>query len=142
MKWRSKQNLDQAYLMNYAHSLQPKYYLSVEDDVSAVSNYLETIYKYAETEMNDDILIISYCKWGAIGKLFSVKMLPTIVSYLRTFWNYKPLDWLFSDLLHILACRYPPTNCNKDIDAIKKDYHKELFMHDGKVSSLLKDTTK
>ncbi|XP_077972611.1 alpha-1,3-mannosyl-glycoprotein 4-beta-N-acetylglucosaminyltransferase A-like isoform X2 [Styela clava] len=45
VKWRSKQNLDQAYLMNYAYNLQPKYYLSLEDDVLAVENYLETIYK-------------------------------------------------------------------------------------------------
>lgn len=43
VKWRSKQNLDGAYLMEYAYNLNTRYYLGIEDDVEATENYLEKI---------------------------------------------------------------------------------------------------
>nr|XP_039262950.1 alpha-1,3-mannosyl-glycoprotein 4-beta-N-acetylglucosaminyltransferase A-like [Styela clava] len=134
VKWRSKHNIDESYLMKYAYSLNPKYYLMLEDDVTAVDDYLNIIYKHAESSWREDLFIISYCKFGAIGKLISGEMLPLVSDYLRVLWSYKPIDWLISDLLFTLACGYPRKDCDKEISKIKID-HPDLFKHKGKISS-------
>lgn len=38
--WRSKQNLDQVFLMMYIYHLRARYYLMMEDDVIATSEYM------------------------------------------------------------------------------------------------------
>lgn len=134
VKWRSKHNLDESYLMKYSYKLKPKYYLMLEDDIIAYENYLDTIIKHAESSWRDETFVISYCEDGAIGKLFSGKMLPLISDYLRVLWTYKPIDWLISDLLLTLACGYPRKNCEKEINAMKIDY-RNLFKHIGRISS-------
>ena len=45
VKWRSKQNLDQVFLMMYIYNLSPKYYLMMEDDVVASHGYIGAIMK-------------------------------------------------------------------------------------------------
>jgi len=52
VKWRSKQNLDQIFLMMYAYNLSPSYYLMMEDDVIASRNYMEKIFKVHFTNNN------------------------------------------------------------------------------------------
>ena len=51
VKWRSKQIIDQSYLMQYVHGLNTKYYLGIEDDVSAAENYLEIIFQVSVTKL-------------------------------------------------------------------------------------------
>lgn len=138
VKWRSKQNLDAAYLMEYAYTLNPKYYLGIEDDVKAADNYLEKIIEHANQEWKDGIIFASYCAQGAIGKLFFNKDILTVSTYLKTFWNYKPLDWLYWDLKSLVACGYPRTDCEKKANAAVIEYNTPLFSHKGKVSSLEK----
>ena len=46
VQWRTKQNLDVSYLMMYAHN-RGKFYLYLEDDVTAVPNFVSTILEVA-----------------------------------------------------------------------------------------------
>lgn len=43
--WRSKQNLDQVFLMMYIYHLRARYYLMMEDDVIATSEYMTKLMK-------------------------------------------------------------------------------------------------
>lgn len=104
VKWRSKQNLDQIFLMTYSYFLQPKYYLMLEDDIVAAKGYLPTIYEDAESKKDRNFVLISYCQLGAIGKLIRRDLLPSLIKYFQLFWSDKPLDWLIFDYLRGRVC--------------------------------------
>lgn len=51
IKWRSKQNLDQVFLMMYIYNLSPNFYLMMEDDVTATNDYMNKILKVKRFHM-------------------------------------------------------------------------------------------
>lgn len=93
---------------------------------------LSVLFQHADREWNDGIIYGSYCPLGAIGKLFSHKDILTVATYLKTFWNYKPLDWLYFDLKFLVACTYPQTDCAERANAAVLEYTPSLFSHKGK----------
>uniref|UniRef100_H2Z3K2 MGAT4 conserved region domain-containing protein n=1 Tax=Ciona savignyi TaxID=51511 RepID=H2Z3K2_CIOSA len=149
IKWRSKQNLDQIFLMMYIYNLGADYYLMLEDDVQSSSHYMDTILQHAENLGQKDYFFISFCSLGAIGKLFRARTLPSYAAFIHIFWNRKPLDWLQLDYVSTQICSYDESD--KQCAARRKHYMLEykpaLFQHVGKVSSLkgkqqlLKDNT-
>jgi len=138
VKWRSKQNLDQVFLMMYINSLSPEYYLMLEDDVIARKNYDRDIIKFANQHEKRDWFFLSFCSLGAIGKLFRRRTLPSYASFIHTFWNRKPLDWLQNDYVAAELCSYDEKHeiCIKKIKSHMLSHRPSLFQHMGKVSSL------
>lgn len=69
VKWRSKQNLDYAFLMAYS---QPKgtFYVQLEDDLLVKRNFITIMKKFAmnETQKKDPWFLLDFCQLGFIGK--------------------------------------------------------------------------
>jgi len=137
-KWRSKQNLDQIFLMMYSYNLNPKYYLMLEDDVIASKDYLKQIDRCTELNAKRDWFFLSFCSLGAIGKLFHSSTLPSYASFLHMFWNRKPLDWLQSDYVNIGVCTPDdlPQKCHEKMMKRMIKCGNSVFQHIGKQSSL------
>lgn len=138
VKWRSKQNLDQIFVMMYAYHLNPKYYLMLEDDILASNDYLSKIYADTESRKDQNYVMISYCQLGAIGKLIRRELLPSLVTYFRLFWADKPLDWLLLDYMKSRVCNESKgdKDCADRIKEVEIVYKPSLFQHVGITSSL------
>lgn len=136
--WRSKQNLDQVFLMMYVYHLRARYYLMMEDDVIATSEYMTKLLKALTARVNEPWTYMSFCGLGAIGKLFRRRTLPAYASFLHTFWNAKPLDWLQVDFARAKICSYDESEklCFKRLKTITPEIHPSLFQHVGRFSSL------
>lgn len=69
VKWRSKQNLDFAFLMAYA---QPKatFYVQLEDDILAKRGFITIMKNFAleKTVRKDPWFVLDFCQLGFIGK--------------------------------------------------------------------------
>lgn len=70
VKWRSKQNLDYAFLMSYAQ-LKGTFYVQLEDDILVKDNFISKMKKFAilkSTTTNDSWFLLDFCTLGFIGK--------------------------------------------------------------------------
>ena len=100
VRWRSKQNLDYAFLMECSLDLSD-YYLQLEDDVSASANYLSKIKEYMAS-IETDWTMLEFSALGFIGKLFHNRDLPKLSNLLRTFYNEQPCDFLILSYLNLM----------------------------------------
>ena len=90
--WRSKQALDYVYLMCYC-SYVSQYYLHLEDDVIASPQFLSKIADFINSQKYEWISL-NVALLGYIGKLYPVRELQNLASYLRLFFDEMPVDWL------------------------------------------------
>lgn len=69
VRWRSKQNLDFAFLMAYA---QPKatFYVQLEDDILAKRGFVTIMKNFAldKTVRKENWFVLDFCQLGFIGK--------------------------------------------------------------------------
>ncbi|XP_039300540.1 alpha-1,3-mannosyl-glycoprotein 4-beta-N-acetylglucosaminyltransferase B-like [Nilaparvata lugens] len=136
--WRTKQNLDFAYLMMYSHT-KSKYYVQLEDDILAIPNFATIMVKAAheETATKESWVVIDFCNLGFIGKLFKSVDLPQFAQFLLMFHTAKPVDWLLHYFISTLVCHLEKDHisCNKAKSQVW--IHKPpLFQHVGTQSSL------
>ena len=68
VKWRTKQNLDYAFLMMYAQS-RGMYYVQLEDDILTTPGYITKMKKFAlkKEAMNLEWFLLDFCQLGFIG---------------------------------------------------------------------------
>lgn len=135
--WRSKQNLDYAFLMNYAAE-RSGFYLQLEDDVVAKPGFVSSIKQFIDENSAENWLVLEFSELGFIGKLFRSSDLQDLATFFKLFFNYKPCDWL---LPYFISTRYCTGESGDDscllIHAmlkIRRDT--SLFQHVGTVSSL------
>ncbi|XP_060566720.1 alpha-1,3-mannosyl-glycoprotein 4-beta-N-acetylglucosaminyltransferase C-like [Ruditapes philippinarum] len=123
--WRTKQNIDFAYLFGYSEKLS-KYYMHVEDDVDATPKYLNIITDslIKEEKAKHHWFVLDFGE-GFIGKLFRSSDLCMMKDYLLLFQDQKPCDLLLEDLKQIQLHNF------KKVSKVKK-----VFKHRGKYSSL------
>ena len=122
--WRSKQNIDYAYLMTYSKVLST-YYLQLEDDVLTAENYFRDIKTFIELQPEyPRWFCLQFTPLGFIGKLFRNGDLQVLADFLLSFYSEQPGDLLLNYL--------------KRIKTQFKDITKKpsLFQHKGIVSSL------
>lgn len=137
--WRSKQSLDYAYIFNYAHNLC-QYYMQIEDDVIAEYDYYHVIRQdikehnektidesrdllpWEDKQAKQPWMVLEYYKLGFIGRLIPSFYLPMLSTFVRTFYNEMPVDWLYPHLAGMMG-----------IPAAKLEH--SLFTHIGKQSS-------
>ena len=145
IKWRSKQVLDFAYLMELGMR-DGDYYVQLEDDVNAAKHYLTEMawwleryfYRrnewfalsfYIERQKNDREQYPAGDFYGFIGQLYRSNTLPNLIRYFRDHFSEKPVDWLMADYLHTGEKLQP--------EKFKMWIHSPpLFQHVGLVSSL------
>ncbi|TKR64645.1 hypothetical protein L596_025142 [Steinernema carpocapsae] len=139
MYWRTKQNLDYAYLMLYVSHFysHSKYYLQLEDDIGTVEDYIPKIISYVES-VQTTWLTCEFSKLGFIGKLFHVYDLPLVYRFILMFHADKPVDWLLDQLFEVRYCHHEEKDCvKKRINNVVRKYAKPpLFQHLGRFSSL------
>lgn len=139
VKWRSKQNLDFAFLMSYA---QPKgtFYVQLEDDILAKRNFITSMKSFAIEKSGGKVpwFVLDFCQLGFIGKLFKSAELPWLVQYFQMFFNDKPVDWLLDYFITTRICNWGKDlkHCKKDKDQLWVHYKPSLFQHIGTHSSL------
>jgi len=129
VKWRSKQNLDYAFLMHYSIPLAP-YYLQIEDDLGFANGWVGKIDDFREksyppTFRNKDGApwrLIDFSQLGFIGKLFQADELFSMAQFLLLFYDQMPCDLLLGNWMESV-------NQKKRIDYWRK--HPSLFMHLG-----------
>lgn len=135
--WRSKQNLDFAYLMMYATG-RGKYYVQLEDDIIAADRFINSMKVFINGQ-NPDWFLIWFSQLGFIGKCFKTSDLPFFVNFLYLFYRFKPCDWLLDHAIYCMTgCSFNVKKqiCASERKALVKHYRPPLFQHIGKFSSL------
>nr|XP_040576027.1 alpha-1,3-mannosyl-glycoprotein 4-beta-N-acetylglucosaminyltransferase B-like [Lepeophtheirus salmonis] len=96
--WRSKQNMDYAYLYRYVYQkFNFKYFLQLEDDVIATSSYLSKMEAFIQKhESLDEWIFMHFCRLGAIAKLFRKSDMPVLSEMFQSFYSSIPCDWIIS----------------------------------------------
>ena len=139
VKWRTKQNLDYAFLMMYAQS-RGIYYVQLEDDILTTPGYVTKMKKFAlkKDSMNLDWFLLDFCQLGFIGKtkcnqtkfseywwfwwlvamirhrtgkMFKSVDLPYIIQFAIMFHNDKPVDWLLDPIIETRYCPHDTVQC-------------------------------
>lgn len=66
--WRSKQNLDFAFLMSYAQT-KGMFYVQLEDDILAKKNFITTMKSFALQKIGtkENWFVLDFCQLGFIG---------------------------------------------------------------------------
>lgn len=120
--FRSKQNVDYSFLMNYAGG-QGHYYLQLEDDITSAENFVTTIGKNIQGRKAASWVTLEFSTLGYIGKLYKAEHLPLLARFLFLFYQEMPCDWLLGHFRTLLV--------QKDPIVIKPS----LFQHMGTFSS-------
>ncbi|CAC5413719.1 MGAT4C [Mytilus coruscus] len=123
--WRSKQNIDYAYMFMYSHNIS-EYYIQLEDDILAIPNYFNKIKSFISTTNKKRVkwFCLDFCNLGFVGKLVRNDELLVLAKFLLMFYNDQPGDNLLGYLKHVKA-------------QFKDIRHKpSLFQHVGVISSL------
>ncbi|RWS07513.1 alpha-1:3-mannosyl-glycoprotein 4-beta-N-acetylglucosaminyltransferase B-like protein, partial [Leptotrombidium deliense] len=69
VRWRTKQNLDFAFLMNYCKD-RGEYYIQLEDDIISRKNYVTIIENHLKSvSKSKDWFLVTLSNLGYIGKL-------------------------------------------------------------------------
>nr|XP_045611818.1 alpha-1,3-mannosyl-glycoprotein 4-beta-N-acetylglucosaminyltransferase B-like isoform X2 [Procambarus clarkii] len=139
VRWRTKQNLDFAFLMMYS---QPKgtFYVQLEDDIQTKKGYIATMKKFAlqKTSEKKNWFVLDFCQLGFIGKMFKCVELPYLVQFFIMFYNDKPVDWLLDYLIQTKICNLDKDtkHCKKAKENVWIHFKPSLFQHVGTHSSL------
>ncbi|BET00575.1 N-Acetylglucosaminyltransferase-IV (GnT-IV) conserved region [Nesidiocoris tenuis] len=139
VRWRTKQNLDFAFLMMYA---QPKgmFYVQLEDDILAKPHFVTTMKTVALERITNKKpwFVLDFCQLGFIGKMFRCVELPWLIQFFFMFYNDKPVDWLLDHLIHTKSCSLDKDtkHCKKAKEELWIHYKPSLFQHIGTHSSL------
>lgn len=123
--WRSKQNIDYAFMFMYCKNIS-YYYMQLEDDVTAESRYFARM-KFFISNINlqkSKWFSLEFSSLGFLGKLLRNNDLQDFANFLLMFYWEQPGDLLFGYM--------------KKIKTQFRDilYKPPLFQHKGIISSL------
>ncbi|XP_054465163.1 alpha-1,3-mannosyl-glycoprotein 4-beta-N-acetylglucosaminyltransferase C-like isoform X2 [Anoplopoma fimbria] len=124
VSFRSKQNLDYSFLIHYCAGLG-RYYLQLEDDISAAKNFLSSIRRRIEEQDGKKTTwaMLEFSVLGYIGKLYKSADLPLLARFLFLFYQEMPCDWLMYRFRELLTQKEPII------------FKPSLFQHMGTYSS-------
>ncbi|XP_030076446.1 alpha-1,3-mannosyl-glycoprotein 4-beta-N-acetylglucosaminyltransferase C [Microcaecilia unicolor] len=122
VKFRSKQNVDYAFLVNFCANLST-YYVMLEDDVQCAKSFFTVIKKVLTERENSYWVTLEFSKLGYIGKVYHSSDLPRLAHLLLLFYQEMPCDWLLTYFHKLLTQN----------DVIR--FRPSLFQHIGFYSS-------
>ncbi|MEM7530777.1 MAG: hypothetical protein AAF639_01260 [Chloroflexota bacterium] len=93
--WRTKQCLDYSLIFQYCAG-KGAYYLHLEDDVICAENFYAKMWTDIQRFPDADWSALQFCELGFIGMLFKDGDLNKIASFMQTFCDEMPVDWLIS----------------------------------------------
>lgn len=109
--FHSRQNMDYAFLMNFA-TQHSDYFLMVEDDVKCAPGFVTQIATAMSAWANRPWVTLEFSPLGLTGKLFRTGDLPRFVHFLLLFYQEVPWDCLlshFQALLQHTPIRFLPS---------------------------------
>uniref|UniRef100_T1J3G6 MGAT4 conserved region domain-containing protein n=1 Tax=Strigamia maritima TaxID=126957 RepID=T1J3G6_STRMM len=119
VKWRTKQNLDFAFLMMYCQA-KATFYIQLEDDILTKPGYITTMKKFAlqKTSDKNNWIILDFCQLGFIGKMLKCIDLPILIQFFVMFYNDKPVDWLLDHMIQTKMCNLDqdPGKCSSQLN--------------------------
>lgn len=140
VRWRTKQNLDYAYLMMYAAS-RGLYYVQLEDDILTKHGFANKMLAFAtrQSARSRTWLVLEFANLGFIGRLLRCSDLPDLAAFLLLFHRDKPVDWLLVNFAQVRYCRndHSPSRCRVRLQRHLVQYRPPLFQHVGLHSSML-----
>ncbi|XP_001520298.4 alpha-1,6-mannosyl-glycoprotein 4-beta-N-acetylglucosaminyltransferase-like [Ornithorhynchus anatinus] len=104
--FRSKQNVDYAFLVSCAANLS-HYFLMIEDDVHCARHFLTSVRRAIEAHRDTPWVTLEFSKLGYIGKLYRSGDLPRLARFLLLFYQEMPCDWLLNHFRLLLAQKDP-----------------------------------
>ncbi|CAM5120071.1 alpha-1,6-mannosyl-glycoprotein 4-beta-N-acetylglucosaminyltransferase-like isoform X2 [Natator depressus] len=102
VQFRSKQNVDYAYLLSFSANLS-SYYLMIEDDVECSKSFFTAIRKAVASQEGSYWVMLEFSKLGYIGKLYHSSDLPQLAQFLLLFYQEMPCDWLLGHFRLLLT---------------------------------------
>ena len=131
--WRSKENVDNVFVMCYCKDLG-QYYIHLEDDVKSSPSFFPKLQDFIATQTATHWPIINVATKGSVARGFHSQDLENLASYFYLMYDEMPIDWLMD---HWAKIKYPaeikhPT----EHYSINKEPLASLFEHIGVTSSL------
>ncbi|XP_049714426.1 alpha-1,3-mannosyl-glycoprotein 4-beta-N-acetylglucosaminyltransferase C-like [Elephas maximus indicus] len=120
--FRSKQNMEYAFLMNFATN-HSDYFLMIEDGVKCAPGFVTQIATILSAWEYKPYVTLEFSQLGFTGKLFRTRDLPRFVHFLLLFYQEMPCDYLLSHFLDLLMQKKPI------------QFFPSLFQHRGNYSS-------
>ncbi|XP_077013557.1 alpha-1,3-mannosyl-glycoprotein 4-beta-N-acetylglucosaminyltransferase C-like [Tamandua tetradactyla] len=120
--FRSKQNMDYAFLMNFATN-HSDYFLMIEDDVKCAPGFVTQIATILSAWEDKPWVTLEFSQLNFTGKLFRTGDLPRFVHFLLLFYQEMPCDHLISHFFDLLMQKKPI------------QFFPSLFYHMGNYSS-------
>lgn len=99
--FRSKQNVDYAFLIHFSSNLS-QYYIMLEDDVACAKNFLSKLREHVRSMRSSKWVTLEFSKLGYIGKLYKSSDLPTLARFLYNFYQEMPCDFLLTHFRTLL----------------------------------------
>ncbi|XP_023932471.1 alpha-1,3-mannosyl-glycoprotein 4-beta-N-acetylglucosaminyltransferase C isoform X2 [Lingula anatina] len=96
--WRSKQNVDYAFMFFYGRNIS-EYYIQIEDDVMPAFGFVKDIRAFILKNYKNPWVCLEFSLLGFIGKLFKSGVLDKLARYLILFYDEQPCDWLINYFL-------------------------------------------
>uniref|UniRef100_A0A8C0XID7 MGAT4 conserved region domain-containing protein n=1 Tax=Castor canadensis TaxID=51338 RepID=A0A8C0XID7_CASCN len=112
--FRSKQNMDYAFLMNFATN-HSDYFLMIDDDVKCVPGFVTQIATILSAWEWKFWVTLEFSQLGFIGNLFHSRDLPYFVHFLLLFYQEMSCDYLLSHFRDLVMqqkpIRFSPSLC-------------------------------
>ncbi|XP_032586933.1 alpha-1,3-mannosyl-glycoprotein 4-beta-N-acetylglucosaminyltransferase A [Drosophila mojavensis] len=135
----SKQNVDLAYLMAYAHA-KGQFYVQLTDAVLPKPNFVRHMRKFAlvRLALNNPFqptwFLLDFFPNEVAGKLFKGEELPYLITYLHVF--YKDILWtsLIENFITSTLCHKGAEECLLQMTTYWQTYDIPLFQRFGNVT--------
>ena len=123
--WRSKQNVDNSFLMCYCKDFS-HYYIHLEDDVKSSPSFVSKLQDFLTQTNRTDWPRLNVAVKGGVAKVYHSKDLENMASYFYLMYNEMPIDWLMVRWI----------NFKYHAHYEKEPFLASLFQHVGVQSSL------
>lgn len=125
--WRSKENVDNVFVMCYCKELS-QYYIHLEDDVKSSPSFFPKLQDFIATQNATYWPIIDVATKGSVARCFHSQDLDNLASYFYLMYDEMPIDWLMD---HWAKIKYPAEHYSNNKVPLAS-----LFEHIGVTSSL------
>ena len=129
--WRSKENVDTAFIMCYCKDLS-EYYIHLEDDMISSPTFFPKLQDFIKAENEKSWSMLDLSQLGSKAKLCHSEDLKNIASYLYLFYDEMPIDWL---MIQWRGVKQQEGAWNQ-INVFFRLPPASLFQHIGSISSL------
>ncbi|KAJ7365291.1 Alpha-1,3-mannosyl-glycoprotein 4-beta-N-acetylglucosaminyltransferase C [Desmophyllum pertusum] len=91
--WRSKANVDYAFVMCYCKDFS-EYYIHMEDDVKSSPSFFPKLQDFIASQTNTQWTMLHVAVQGCIAKAYHSQDLENTASFFYIMYDEMPIDWL------------------------------------------------